>query len=117
MSLGSNLIHTCTVLRDGDSKDAYGNRQGMPVEIDWRVPCRLVEQTQRVVADEGASGAYITTYRLLTLPDSILQEGDRVTHIVLEDGTVVNRIFRVASLVDRHTWRAHHKSAALEMAA
>ena len=117
MSLGSNLIHTCTVLRDGDSKDAYGNRHGMPVEIDWKVPCRLVEKTQRVVVGEGASGAYITTYLLLSLPDSVIQEGDKVTRIVLEDRTIINRIFRVTSLVDRHTWRAHHKSAALEMAA
>ncbi len=115
MSLDAHLIHRCTIERDSGTKtDAYGNHVPDLYEVDGDVPCRFVEKLQRVLVDDGAESAVITTYLLLVAGDADLLPRDVISRIRLEDGTVLERTFTVAERLVRRSRFAHHIAAKLE---
>ena len=104
MSFIAQLIHTCNILRPvAGGEDKLGNASQELIDVAGQVPCRLVEKEELVVRDERAAGTVITSYKLLLLPSTDIQERDTITQIKFEDGQVVQSEFTVKQVISRRT--------------
>jgi hypothetical protein len=115
MSFGSFLIHTCRIERSYQTTTnahGLGDKRGNVVSEDQR--CRLVVKSERINRSELAEGMTITTYSLL-LPSSVdIQDKDRITRIVLEDGTENPGSFVVEAILPRRGKTVRHISVELK---
>lgn len=116
MSVDANLIHSCTIYKAGEVRNAYGNTSRIYGPYQSGVPCRLVAKSSRVTVDGKAELMPVTVYTLLIGAEADLREEDQIGDVILEDGTRDERRFIVKSLVTRRSGRAaSHKSAALQV--
>jgi hypothetical protein len=115
MSLDDHLIHTCTIENPGSgSTNAYNNKTKAYTTPLTGVRCRLIEDREEVKTDEITEGTIRTVYRLMVRSDVDLQEKAKVSSVTLEDGTVINDVFEIDSVLVRRGRNAHHKTATLE---
>lgn len=91
---GLYLVDRCDVKRKAASKQAYGSK---PVYTDHlsAVPCRLDTTNQRGFNSITAEWVVTTVYQLEVQPNRDIQEGDRITNIRLQDGTLMIENFEV----------------------
>lgn len=116
MSVDAHFIHECDIERDaGTGEDAHGNdNESWSAGTRVDVAFRLVEQRERVYADEDSAWLTITTYKGLFAHDADIQEGDRLANVTLEDGTTLTEKFYIEELIARRSMSIHHKTAVLE---
>ncbi len=116
MSIAAHLIHTCTISRrTASGSDAHGNTTYTYTDAT-NVPCRYVEKRERVWTE--TEGARIERSILLMLPPSQeVAEGDIVSAVTLEDGSTLEKRYRVRSVLQRRGRAASHRSVSLEAAA
>lgn len=112
MSIAAHLIHTCTIQRATTTIDGYRNAQTTWTDYLLDVPCRLVEQVERVVNSITAEQTVVTALTLLVDSEVDVTERDRVSSVVM-DGESVGP-FKIGAVLKRHSQALHHKSLALE---
>jgi len=102
------LVDSCDVWRYASTSQAYGKKRTPAIHLS-DVPCRLIIKEQRGFNSVTGEWLKQTTYRLLTLHDVDLVEGDRVTNIRMHDATLDNLNFEVdgGALVRRGRMAAH----------
>lgn len=114
MALYRHLIHTFSSERPEDiDEGVYG--QDRP---DWEahlsgVRCRLVIKDQKKVVDTEHEGAVVSTYKLMVLKGTDLKQGDRITQVVDDQGTIWGP-FTVEEVLPRRSRRTHHITFTLE---
>ena len=117
MSIDSQMIHSCVIIRDlQTSEDALGNpvkQTNVPV---YSGICRLVESQERVWNDELGTASKVTSYKLFLPSGADLRERDRIQEIVLEDGSKLTNYFALKSVLVRRSNRISHLSVELERA-
>ena len=115
MSFESQLIHTCSIVRDlPTSEDALGNPVKQSSISVYNGICRLVEKQERVWSDERGTASKVTTYTLLIPCGTTVQERDRIETISLEDGSRLESFFAVKGILVRRSNRMSHLSISLE---
>ena len=117
MSLAAHLIQRCMIQRAESQLDPYGNAQTTWRDYLLDVPCRLIEDSERVINSLTAEQVVVTTYTLLVDGAVDIQERDRVSSVVFEDGGEATGAFVVRAVLARHGRELHHKSVALERVA
>ena len=79
MSLAAFLIHTCTIQRVAViAVDPYGSSDPTWADLAYDVPCRLIEQTDVLIATERVAGSFAVRYKLLVGPETDLLPTDRI---------------------------------------
>lgn len=114
MGVDSHFIHTCAIERPTETQDEYGENVKTFQPHLSGVRCRLVEKQERETPGESAEQPLITTYLLLVPPGTDVDEDDRITSIVYEDGTTDDRVFDVQTKLVRRARAARHISLTLE---
>jgi hypothetical protein len=117
MAIGSHLIDRCRIERATVTRSPYGN--DTEVWDLWRdnVPCRFVQKRQQLADSATAAEPVVTTYLLLVPAGTDIRIGDRVTRVVLQDGTVDAGPYRIEEVLRRRGRAERHRSAVLERTA
>jgi len=114
------FIQTCTIERQIDEKDKYGEVGGAWDREETEVECSLIEMMEKTMATADASGLVITDYHLILKPTARIAENDRITTIIDKGdetgATLDQRNFVVKSVVDRPVPGVEHKLLSLELA-
>ena len=112
-----HLIHTCTIQRASVAEDPYGNDIRSWSDHEQGVACRLVAKRDHIYSDALSQYVTVTTEMLLVAADTDLQAEDRITDLVLEDGSTVttdddavSQVFQIESVLPRRS-RSHHHTA------
>ncbi len=97
MSGGSlHLVDHCDVERYTQSASGQGyGRKRVPAVHLSNVSCRLVTKTRRGFNSVTGEWLVTTEYKLLALHGADIEEGDRITSVVLQDGTLSQLDFEV----------------------
>lgn len=115
MSFDSHLIHTCTIENPSTgSTNVYNNTVKAYEAPVMNVPCRLVEASETIGADEDSEGTVASKYRLLMGTDVHIVERARVSLVTLENGSKISDVFVVTELMMRRAKSARHQTAKLE---
>lgn len=117
MSLATHLIHRCTILVAENTEGPYGTPVQSWSEASTGVLCRLVEDVERVVSGREAVSALVTTYTLLVQPATEVDERNRISNVILDDGQVVAGPFSIKAVLRRTGRKLHHKTLQLELVA
>ncbi len=116
MPVDSFFSHTCIVERSTPAKNTYGNQKDDWREVSANTPCRLVEKTLWIWNDLRRQREPVKSWLAILPADLDVLETDRLSHIVLEDGTIIDKKFVIKSLLSRRGMVAQvHKSAVLEV--
>lgn len=110
MSIADFLNHTCTVQRNVSAgKDPDGNPLARWNNwIVW-VKCRLIVNAVRELDDDGAQQTVITEYSMFLPSGTDVNEGDRITDVVIEDDEVIVEAFDVESVKKQRARKnVHH---------
>lgn len=113
MGFDSWLNHTCTIERATETLDAYRNARQTWSAVATGVHCRLVEKQAQERANERVESVVTTVYKLLMGPEEDLRERDRISHVTLEDGTVIVDTFIVTGILARRARVMRHQTALL----
>jgi hypothetical protein len=116
--IGAHLLDTCTVQRPAAQPDGYGeddpDRGDGWEDVLTLEPCRLVIKQQRVGDGAFAERPIITVYLLLLRPGADVRPGDRISDVVLGDGTADGAVYRIESALKRRGRSTRHTSISLE---
>ncbi len=115
MSVDAHLIHRCDIERAGELRDAYNNMTLVYGPLYHDVPCRFVEKAQRVVQSEKVAHLPVKSLTILFAPGTDVLTSDRISGLVLEDGTTDQRTFRVTQVLTRRARSEHHVSVSVEV--
>jgi hypothetical protein len=115
MSLATHLLHRCTILVGASTEGPYGTPIITWSEAATNVPCRLVEDQERIVTAREAASLLVTTYTLLVLPNVEVTERERISNVILDDGQIVAGPFSIKAVLRRTGRKLHHKSLQLEL--
>lgn len=113
MALYRHLIQKCSTERPTTTEGVYGQDRNTWVENLSDVRCRLVIKEQKKVVDTEHEGAVISTYKLMVLARTDLKQGDRITQVVDDQGTIWGP-FTVEEVLPRRSGRTHHITFTLE---
>lgn len=113
----SHFYHKCDIQRQfsGGEVNAHGLETDNFQPHVSGVPCRYSEKEERRLNAENAEDVIFTVSTLLLPHDTDIQERDRIAGIVLENGTLLDKIFIVKKLYKRRGRHVTHISAALEL--
>jgi len=115
MSFGGYLIHTCTLQRAGESRDAYGNVSRVYSAIATNVPCRFVQRTQRAVNTEKADSLVVQADQVFFDADVDVRPRDRIAFLTLEDGTAYPYTLEVTGVTARRGKALKHIAVTVEV--
>jgi len=108
------LADHCDILRPGRQPQGYGGKQVYAPHLS-NVPCRVIAKQQRGFNSLTAEWIVETQYSIVFRNDIDVAEGDRITNIVLHDGTHDARNYRVdGGVITRRGRMASAKIAALK---
>lgn len=113
MPISNHFIHRCNTQRAEQTLDAYQNAVATWRDVNVEVPCRLVAKAQQVYSDVQAQFFTLTTYTVLLPAGTDILPEDRVTDVVLEDGTTDAGPFSVNAVLVRRGRAAHHVSVSV----
>lgn len=114
MPVSSWFSHTCTVERATEAEDEYNEDAKTWAPHLTGVRFRLIEKQEREAPGVMAGQPLITVYLALMPVGTDVDEDDRITSIVYEDGTTDDRIFTIESKAIRRGRAAKHISLQLE---
>lgn len=114
MSVASHFIHTCTIQRATEAEDEYNENTKTWATHLSGVRFRLIEKNEREAPGVMAEQPLITTYLALMPADTDVDEDDRITEIIYEDGSTDDRIFTIETKAIRRGRAAKHISLQLE---
>ena len=106
MGIGAHLTHRCTVQRKSQSgTDGHNNPTYTWADQDTDVHCRLFEKKLRTLTDQQAEFVVVTEYRMLFERSADVLAGDRITDVVLDDGTEPGLTYVIDELLPRRVGR------------
>lgn len=111
MSLAEVLIHTCTIQEPVNADNPYHEQGATWRNIDTLVACRLMVETQVVVDTATAAESIITMYTLLLPANAVVDEGYRITDLVLEEGEEPGVDFTIEAMKPQRQKTAIHHIA------
>ena len=118
MSLDSHLIHTCTIERAYQSgTNVHGLDSDRYAVIAESQMCRLVVNQERIGISERAERPVMTTYKMLFPAGVDILQHDRVSNVLLEDGTLLTNIFSMEGILPRRGRSLRHVAVELEKVA
>ena len=119
------FTQTCTIQRQVDEPDSYGEPGGIWANLSQNIRCLLVEQrplspigiTQLSLSSETVSGSSIAGYHLIIDSTIDVEENDRVTNIVDIDNPVTadERKFIVLTALKRVVPGIEHKLCQIKL--
>lgn len=115
MGVSAHFIHRCDVERfTSIGRDGLKAEQKKWQPWENEMPCRFVEQEQKVADSALAERPLITTYLLLFGAQRDVKAKDRVVNIVLQDGSVDAGPYIIERVLRRRSRTTRHLSARLE---
>lgn len=111
----SHLIDRCNVQRRSATSQGYGAKPAYAAAHLTGEPCRLVEKAQRGFNSITAQWITDTAYKMMFQSEADVLEGDRITNIVLQDGTKLTQNFEVEGGSLQHRGRmSRHRMVRLK---
>lgn len=99
------LSDSCDVSRRSAAAQGYGSKPTYAAAHLIAEPCRLIESSQKGFNSITAQWLTEAAFKMLVLPETDIQDGDRITNIKLKDGTIFSQNFEVDGGALQHRGR------------